>query len=98
MANQPAAHKQAVTWRLHRDLVAAVQAAAAANGEPVLALVTRALQRELGRDALREIETRALNWLKDTALAHPESPEALIHDAMREVLDGEGAPTRRNLS
>lgn len=47
MANQPAAHKQAVTWRLHRDLVTAVQAAAAANGETVLALVTRALEREL---------------------------------------------------
>lgn len=51
MANQPAAHKRAVTWRLHRDLVVAVQAAAAANGETVLALVTRALERELNRGA-----------------------------------------------
>jgi hypothetical protein len=47
MANQPAAWRQAVTWRLHRDLVAAVQIAAATNGETVLAFVTRALEREL---------------------------------------------------
>lgn len=47
MSNQPAAHKQAVTWRLHRDLVAAVQASAAGRGETVLAFVTRALQREI---------------------------------------------------
>ena len=47
MANQPHPDKQAVTWRLHRDLLARVREAAAGNGETVLALVTRALEREL---------------------------------------------------
>jgi hypothetical protein len=47
MANRPHPDKQAVTWRLHRDLVAAVQAAAAARGETVLAFATRALQLEI---------------------------------------------------
>lgn len=47
MANQPHPDKQAVTWRLHRDLVARVRVAATANGETVLALVTRALEREV---------------------------------------------------
>lgn len=47
MANQPAAWRQAVTWRLDRDLVERVRAAAAANDEPVIALVTRALEREV---------------------------------------------------
>lgn len=51
MANQPHPDKRAVTWRLHRDLVAAVQAAAKARGETVLAFVTRALEREVQRDA-----------------------------------------------
>lgn len=50
MANQPHPSKQAVTWRLHRDLVAAVQVTATANGETVIALVARALRRELARD------------------------------------------------
>jgi hypothetical protein len=49
VANRPHPDKQAVTWRLHRDLVLRVRAAAAANGETVLALVTRALEREVGR-------------------------------------------------
>ncbi|HLS44305.1 MAG TPA: hypothetical protein VK045_02615, partial [Ornithinicoccus sp.] len=49
MANQPHPDKQAVTWRLHRDLLARVREAAAGNGETVLALVTRALERELER-------------------------------------------------
>ena len=49
MANQPHPDRKAVTWRLHRDLVAAVQAAAAARGETVLAFVVRALRRELDR-------------------------------------------------
>ena len=53
MANQPHPSKQAVTWRLHRDLVAAVQAAAANNHETVLALVARALERELLAPARR---------------------------------------------
>jgi hypothetical protein len=48
MANQPAAWRQAVTWRLERDLVERVRAAAAANGETALELVTRALEREVG--------------------------------------------------
>lgn len=47
MANQPHPDKKLVGWRLHRDLVAAVQAAAAARGETVLTFVTRALTREL---------------------------------------------------
>jgi hypothetical protein len=47
MANQPHPSKQAVTWRLHRDLVAQVKATAEANRETVLALVTRALEREV---------------------------------------------------
>lgn len=47
MANQPARYKQAVTWRLHRDLVAAVHVAADLNNETVLAFVTRSLEREL---------------------------------------------------
>jgi uncharacterized protein (DUF1778 family) len=49
MANQPSPDRKAVTWRLHRDLVAAVQAAAASRGETVLAFVTRALQLEVAR-------------------------------------------------
>lgn len=49
MANQPHPDKQAVTWRLHRDLVAAVQATARSRDETVLAFVTRALERELSR-------------------------------------------------
>lgn len=47
MANRPHPDKQLVGWRLHRDLVAAVQSAAAGRGETVLAFVTRALTREL---------------------------------------------------
>lgn len=47
MANQPHPDRKAVTWRLHRDLVSAVQLAAAANHETVLSFVTRALDREL---------------------------------------------------
>jgi predicted DNA binding CopG/RHH family protein len=47
MANQPAAWRQAVTWRLARDLVEQVKARAADRGETVLAFVTRALKREL---------------------------------------------------
>jgi uncharacterized protein (DUF1778 family) len=49
MANQPAAHKKAVTWRLHRDLVTSIKAAAQAGDETVTDFVTRALQRELER-------------------------------------------------
>lgn len=49
MANRPHPSRQAVTWRLHRDLVAAVRSAAERNGETVLAFVTRALQREVER-------------------------------------------------
>jgi hypothetical protein len=49
MANQPHPDRKAVTWRLHRDLVAAVQVAAAQRGETVLAFVTRALQLEVAR-------------------------------------------------
>lgn len=49
MANQPHPDRRAVTWRLHRDLVAAVQAAARTNGETVLDFATRALQREVER-------------------------------------------------
>jgi hypothetical protein len=55
MANRPHPDKRAVTWRLHRDLVNRVRAAAAANGETVLALVTRALEREVGRDASTDV-------------------------------------------
>lgn len=51
MANQPHPDKQAVTWRLHRDLVAAVRAAAERNGDTVLAFATRALQREIVRQS-----------------------------------------------
>jgi predicted transcriptional regulator len=47
MANQPHPSKQAVTLRLRRDLVAKVQATATTNGETMLALVTRALEREV---------------------------------------------------
>lgn len=47
MPSKPAQWMQAVTWRLHRDLVAAVKARAESNGEPVVALVVRALRREL---------------------------------------------------
>lgn len=47
MANMPHPDRQAVTWRLHRDLVAAVKASAAENGETVLALVNRALRTEV---------------------------------------------------
>lgn len=49
MANQPHPDKRAVTWRLHRDLVVAVQVAAKAREETVLAFVTRALEREVER-------------------------------------------------
>lgn len=49
MVNQPHPDKQAVTWRLHRDLVAAVKALAVQRGETVLAFVTRALEREIAR-------------------------------------------------
>lgn len=51
MANQPHPDRKAITWRLHRDLVAAVQAAAAEHGETILAFATRALTRELDHDA-----------------------------------------------
>ena len=51
MANMPHPDRKAVTWRLHKNLVACVQAAATANGETVLAFVTRALERELERAA-----------------------------------------------
>lgn len=54
MANQPHPDKQAVTFRLHRDLVTAVRAAAKARGETVLAFVTRALERELERPKVRQ--------------------------------------------
>lgn len=47
MANQPHPDKELVGWRLHRDLVAAVRAAAKERRETVLAFVTRALTREL---------------------------------------------------
>lgn len=50
MANQPAPWRQAVTWRLPRDLVDQVKAAASANDEPVIGLVIRALEREVARD------------------------------------------------
>lgn len=50
MANQPHPSKQAVTLRLPRVLVAKVQATAATNGETMLALVTRALEREVRPD------------------------------------------------
>lgn len=49
MTNQPHPSRQAVTWRLHRDLVNAVKAAAAERGETVLAFATRALTAELQR-------------------------------------------------
>jgi hypothetical protein len=47
VANQPHPDRKAVTWRLHRDLVARLHVAAAKNEETTLALVTRALTREL---------------------------------------------------
>lgn len=47
MANQPHPSRQAVTWRLQRDLIERVKARAGENDETVLALVTRALTREL---------------------------------------------------
>jgi hypothetical protein len=47
VVNQPAAHLIAKTWRLDRDLIAAVQAAAKARDEPVVKFVDRALRREL---------------------------------------------------
>ena len=50
MANMPHPDRQAVTWRLQREQVQQVRAAAAAHGETVLAFVTRALRRELERD------------------------------------------------
>ncbi|HEY9418078.1 MAG TPA: hypothetical protein VIQ30_25240 [Pseudonocardia sp.] len=50
MANQPHPDRQAVTWRLHRDLLAEVREQAGRRDETVLALVTRALKRELGRE------------------------------------------------
>lgn len=49
MANQPHPSKRAVTYRLDGDLVDRVKAVAAERGETVLALVTRALERELDR-------------------------------------------------
>lgn len=49
MANMPHPSRQAVTWRLRRDLVGAVRQAAAQRGETVLAFVTRALTREVER-------------------------------------------------
>ena len=54
MANMPHPSRQAVTWRLQRDLVDQVKALAAANGETVLALVTRALERELDERRLTQ--------------------------------------------
>lgn len=47
MPHQYAAHRKAVTWWFHRDLVAAVKAAAKKNDETMLAFATRALEREL---------------------------------------------------
>jgi len=40
-------------------------------------------------ERLRGIEQRATEWFVDTDLTHPSVSEAAIHDAMREVLDGE---------
>jgi len=56
MAHQYAAHRKAVTWRFHRDLVAAVKAAAEKNNETMLAFATRALQRELAAAGATESE------------------------------------------
>lgn len=58
MANRPHPDRKAVTWRLHRDLVAAVQAAAGARRETVLAFVTRALQLEVARTDLDQNRER----------------------------------------
>jgi hypothetical protein len=57
MPHQYAAHRKAVTWWFHRDLVAAVKAAAEKNGETMLAFATRALERELA--AAGETESEA---------------------------------------
>ena len=47
MANQPHPDKEAVTWRLHRALLARVRTRASERGETVVAFVVRALTREL---------------------------------------------------
>lgn len=49
MANQPHPDKHAVTWRLHRNLLASVQSAAKQERETALAFATRALKLELVR-------------------------------------------------
>ena len=62
MPHQYAAHRKAVTWWFHRDLVAAVKAAAEQNDETMLAFATRALQREL---ALERTQGRRTDLKKD---------------------------------
>ena len=47
MPNQHSRDKQAVTYRLHRDLLARVKETAAALNEPEVALVERALALEV---------------------------------------------------
>lgn len=38
---------------------------------------------------LEAIEARVIEWSRDTDLTHPSASETAIHDAMRDVLDGD---------
>lgn len=49
MANMPHPDMRNVHWKLHKDMLAALKAAAAAVGEPEIAFVRRALQAELDK-------------------------------------------------
>lgn len=49
MANMPHPDKQAVTYRLHRNLIERVKDIAEQRGETVVTFVARALENELDR-------------------------------------------------
>lgn len=56
MPSKPAEHVKAVTWRLDRSLLVAVQIAAARRSEPVVTFVTRALGQAVARDELDRVQ------------------------------------------
>lgn len=80
MPNQHHPDKQAVTYRLHRDLVAEVKAEARRRGETVVDLVIRALRRELRDTSGTEIsdalcrEAVRRHRAYDAASNNPDTP------------------------
>ena len=86
MANQPHPSRQAVTWRLPRDLVTQVKARASGNGETVLAFVTRALTQELDRTtpgSHRSPRPRESVWLGDPPMSTDVDELVAALDAAR---------------